>query len=167
MTLFLTIMLMFVGGSSGSTAGGVKTNTLAVLFLSVFSLVRGKRSVECFGRRIDESNVKNAAQFVTVFLSLIVLGTILLCFFEEHNFLHPADPELAGVTVTEALFEVVSAIATVGLTMGITPYLTIGSQIVLCVLMFLGRAGCMTVMLSWHTPNAPAAELPLEKVRIG
>lgn len=167
MTLFLTIILMFVGGSSGSTAGGIKTNTLAVLFLSVFSLVRGKRSVECFGRRIDESNVKNAAQFVTAFLALIVLGTILLCFFEEHNFLHPADPELAGVTVTEALFEVVSAIATVGLTMGITPYLTIGSQIVLCVLMFLGRAGCMTVMLSWHTPNAPAAELPLEKVRIG
>ena len=51
--------------------------------------------------------------------------------------------------------------------MGITPYLTVGSQIVLCILMFLGRAGCMTVMLSWHTPNAPAAELPLEKVRIG
>ena len=166
-TLFLTIILMFIGGSSGSTAGGVKTNTLAVLFLSVFSLVRGKRSVECFGRRIDENNVKNAAQFVTVFLSLIVLGTILLCIFEEHNHLHPDDPNLQGVSAVEALFEVVSAIATVGLTMGITPYLTVGSQIVLCILMFLGRAGCMTVMLSWHTPNAPAAELPLEKVRIG
>ena len=95
-----------------------------------------------------------------------MLGTILLCFFEENNCLHPGS-DMEGVTVTEALFEVVSAIATVGLTMGITPYLTIGSQIVLCVLMFLGRAGCMTVMLSWHTPNAPAAELPLEKVRIG
>ena len=111
--------------------------------------------------------MKNAAQFVTVFLSLIVLGTILLCIFEEHNHLHPDDPNLQGVSAVEALFEVVSAIATVGLTMGITPYLTVGSQIVLCILMFLGRAGCMTVMLSWHTPNAPAAELPLEKVRIG
>ena len=69
--------------------------------------------------------------------------------------------------MTEAVFEVVSAIATVGLTMGITPSLTIGSQIVLCVLMFLGRAGCMTVMLSWKAPSAPAAEKPLEKVRIG
>ena len=82
-TIFLTIVLMFIGGSSGSTAGGIKTNTLAVLFLSVFSLIRGKRSVECFGRRLDDTNVKNAAQFVTAFLSLIVLGTVLLCLFEE------------------------------------------------------------------------------------
>ena len=80
-TIFLTIVLMFIGGSSGSTAGGIKTNTLAVLFLSVFSLIRGKRSVECFGRRLDDTNVKNAAQFVTAFLSLIVLGTVLLCLF--------------------------------------------------------------------------------------
>ena len=166
-TILLTIVLMFVGGSSGSTAGGVKTNTLAVLFLSVFSLIRGKRSVECFGRRIDETNVKNAAQFVTVFLALLVVGAALLCLFEQGNSLWPASPETLGIGVTESVFEVVSALATVGLTMGVTPYLTLGSQIVLCVLMFLGRAGCMTVMLSWKTPSAPAAELPLEKVRIG
>ena len=162
-TIFLTIVLMFIGGSSGSTAGGIKTNTLAILGLSVFSLVRGKRSVECFGRRIDETNVKNAAQFVTVFMTLIVVGTILLCLFEEHNPAFAEEP----VSVTAALFEVVSAIATVGLTTGITPSLTLGSQLVLCILMFLGRAGCMTVMLSWKTPSAPAAELPMEKVRIG
>ena len=162
-TIFLTIVLMFIGGSSGSTAGGIKTNTLAVLFLSVFSLIRGKRSVECFGRRLDDTNVKNAAQFVTAFLSLIVLGTVLLCLFEENNAAFAEAP----LTPTQAVFEVVSAIATVGLTMGITPQLTIGSQIVLCVLMFLGRAGCMTVMLAWKAPNAPTAELPLERVRIG
>ena len=162
-TIFLTIVLMFIGGSSGSTAGGIKTNTLAVLFLSVFSLIRGKRSVECFGRRLDDTNVKNAAQFVTAFLSLIVLGTVLLCLFEENNAAFAEAP----LTPTQAVFEVVSAIATVGLTTGITPELTIGSQIVLCVLMFLGRAGCMTVMLAWKAPNAPTAELPLERVRIG
>lgn len=162
-TILLSIILMFIGGSSGSTAGGVKTNTVAVLFLSVFSLARGKRSVECFGRRIDDTNVKNAAQFFTMFTALIVVGATLLCLFEANN---PAFGG-SGVTVTESVFEVVSAIATVGLTTGITPSLTIGSQIVLCVLMFLGRAGCMTVMLSWRTPNAPAAEKPLEKVRIG
>lgn len=162
-TIFLTIVLMFIGGSSGSTAGGIKTNTLAVLFLSVFSLIRGKRSVECFGRRLDDTNVKNAAQFVTAFLSLIVLGTVLLCLFEENNAAFAEAP----LTPTQAVFEVVSAIATVGLTTGITPQLTIGSQIVLCVLMFLGRAGCMTVMLAWKAPNAPTAELPLERVRIG
>ena len=143
-TIFLTIVLMFIGGSSGSTAGGIKTNTLAVLFLSVFSLIRGKRSVECFGRRLDDTNVKNAAQFVTAFLSLIVLGTVLLCLFEENNAAFAEAP----LTPTQAVFEVVSAIA-------------------LCVLMFLGRAGCMTVMLAWKAPNAPTAELPLERVRIG
>ena len=162
-TIFLTIVLMFIGGSSGSTAGGIKTNTLAVLFLSVFSLIRGKRSVECFGRRLDDTNVKNAAQFVTAFLSLIVLGTVLLCLFEENNAAFAEAP----LTPTQAVFEVVSAIATVGLTTGITPELTIGSQIVLCVLMFLGRAGCMTVLLSWRSPAAPTAELPMERVRIG
>ena len=166
-TLLLTIILMFIGGSSGSTAGGVKTNTIAVLGLSVISLVRGKRSVECFGRRIDETNVKNAAQFLTIFLTLIVVGAVLLCLFEQGNSLWTDDPEITGITVTESVFEVVSALATVGLTTGVTPQLTLGSQIVLCVLMFLGRAGCMTVMLSWKTPSAPAAELPMEKVRIG
>ncbi len=162
-TIFLTIVLMFIGGSSGSTAGGIKTNTLAVLFLSVISLIRGKRSVECFGRRIDDSNVKNAAQFVTVFLFLIVIGSILLCLFETNNPAFADQP----ITPTQAVFEVVSAIATVGLTTGITPSLTVGSQIVLCILMFLGRAGCMTVMLAWKVPSAPTAELPLERVRIG
>lgn len=166
-TILLTIILMFIGGSSGSTAGGVKTNTVAVLGLSLISLVRGKRSVECFGRRLDDSNVKNAAQFMTVFLLLIVLGAVLLCMFEQNNHLWPDDPDKVGISVTESVFEVVSALATVGLTTGVTPQLTLGSQIVLCVLMFLGRAGCMTVMLSWKTPSAPAAELPLEKVRIG
>lgn len=166
-TLLLTIILMFIGGSSDSTAGGVKTNTVAVLGLSLISLVRGKRSVECFGRRLDDSNVKNAAQFMTVFLLLIVLGAVLLCMFEQNNHLWPDDPDKVGISVTESVFEVVSALATVGLTTGVTPQLTLGSQIVLCVLMFLGRAGCMTVMLSWKTPSAPAAELPLEKVRIG
>ena len=72
-----------------------------------------------------------------------------------------------GYHLTEIVFEVFSAIGTVGLTLGITPSLTVGSQIVLCVLMFLGRAGCMTVLLSWRSPAAPTAELPMERVRIG
>ena len=99
--------------------------------------------------------------------ALIVVGAVLLCLFEQGNSLWPDDPEITGITVTESVFEVVSALAPGGLTTGVTPQLTLGSQIVLCVLMFLGRAGCMTVMLSWKTPSAPAAELPMEKVRIG
>ena len=157
--IFVTICLMFVGGSSGSTAGGIKTNTFATLLLALISLLRGKHSVECFGRRIDEENVKNASQFVTLYLLFAVVGIILICLFEQNN---SAVPSLTAV-----VFEVISAIGTVGLTLGITPNLCIGSEIVLAVLMYLGRVGCLTFMLSLGTPNAPAATLPLEKVRIG
>ena len=154
-TLFLTVVLMFIGGSSGSTAGGVKTNTVGVLFLSVISLVRGKKSVQAFGRRIDESNLKSAAQFFFIYLCFIILGVFLLCLFEEN------------CDLTAIVFEVVSAIGTVGLSLGLTPMLSTASQAVLAVLMFLGRAGCMTVLLSWHAQSEPSAELPLERVRVG
>lgn len=159
-TVFLTVVLMFIGGSSGSTAGGVKTNTLATLFLSLFSLLRGKRTVECFGRRIDEENVKNASQFVTIYLLFTIIGIILIAMFEQGNTVVP-------ITLTDVVFEAVSAIGTVGLTLGITPYLSIGSEIVLIFLMFLGRCGCLTFLLALRTPSAPAALLPLEKIRIG
>ena len=155
-TVFTTIVCMFVGGSSGSTAGGIKTNTFAVLLLSLLSFVRGKRSVECFGRRIDDDSVKSASRFVTLYLLFAALGILLLCLFEQGK----------DFTLTEIVFEVFSAIGTVGLTLGITPSLTVGSELTLALLMFLGRAGCMTVMLSLRTPSAPAAELPVEKVRI-
>ncbi len=157
-TIFVTIVLMLIGGSSGSTAGGIKTNTFAVLMLSVVSCLTGKRSIECFGRRLDEDNVKTAMQFVTLYLLALVLGVIFICFFEIRS-------EEFGLT--EIIFESVSAIGTVGLTLGITPQLTIASQVVLAILMYLGRVGCMTFMMSFRAPSAPTASLPMEKVRIG
>ena len=157
--IFTTIALMFVGGSSGSTAGGIKTNTFAVLFLSLLSLLRGKHSVECFGRRIDEENIKNASQFVTLYLLLASLGVILICLFEQNN--------SAVSSLSSVVFEVFSAIGTVGLTLGITPFLSIGSEIDLTILMYLGRVGCLTFMLSLRSLNAPTTTLPMEKVRIG
>ena len=157
--IFTTILLMFVGGSSGSTAGGIKTNTFATLCLSLLSLLTGKHSVECFGRRIDEENVKNAQQFVTLYLLLACAAVIIICLLEQNN------PTVTSLT--DVVFEVFSAIGTVGLTLGITPTLCIGSEIVLALLMYLGRVGCLTFMLSLRTPNSPAAALPMEKVRIG
>lgn len=156
-TIFVTIVLMLIGGSSGSTAGGIKTNTFAVLMLSVASCLTGKRSVECFGRRLDEDNVKTATQFVTLYLLALILGIVLICLFEIRS----------DFGLTEIVFEAVSAIGTVGLTLGITPQLTIASQVVLAILMYLGRVGCLTFMMSLHTPSAPTASLPMEKVRIG
>lgn len=158
-TIFITVVLMFIGGSSGSTAGGIKTNTFSTLLLSVVSFLRGKHSVECFGRRLDEENVRSAAQFVTLYLLFAALGILLISLFEQNN------PNITSLT--DIVFEVFSAIGTVGLTLGITPYLSVGSEIVLAILMYLGRAGCVTFMLSLRTPSAPAAELPMEKIRIG
>ncbi len=157
--IFVTIVLMFIGGSSGSTAGGIKTNTFATLVASLVSLLTGKRSVECFGRRIDEENVKNAAQFVTLYVLIAVIATIAICLLEQNN--------PAVTSLTDVVFEVVSAIGTVGLTLGITPSLCVGTELILCLLMYLGRVGCLTFMLSLRTPSEPAAALPLEKVRIG
>lgn len=162
-TIFLTIVLMFIGGSSGSTAGGIKTNTLAVLFLSVFSLIRGKRSVECFGRRLDDTNVKNAAQFVTAFLSLIVLGTVLLCLFEENNAAFAEAPAHTHAGGVRGRFRDSDGRPDDGHHAAADDWVadrTVRAHV------FRTR-GCMTVMLAWKAPNAPTAELPLERVRIG
>lgn len=158
-TIFLTILLMFVGGASGSTAGGIKVNTFAVLLLSLFSIARRKNSVEAFGRRIDSGNIKTASQFVTMFLSVSVLAVIIISIIEIGN---PYE-----ITLTDIVFEVMSGIGTVGLTLGITPYLGAGSLVVLAVLMYLGRVGCLTFMLCFSAPSEPVAELPMESVRIG
>ena len=155
-TILIMMVLMLIGGASGSTAGGMKINTLSVLVLSMASMFRRKNSPQAFGRRIDQENVKTASQFVTLYLLCIILGAVLISFFEQNS----------GFTLTEIMFETISAMGTVGISLGITQNLCVGSEIVLCVLMFLGRAGCMTVMLSWRTPAPPAAELPVEQVRI-
>ena len=158
-TVFLTIILMVVGGASGSTAGGIKVNTFAVLFLSLFSIARRRNSVEAFGRRIDESNIKTATQFVTMYLVLAIIAIILISLFEIDN-PYP-------ITLTDIVFEVASGIGTVGLTLGITPHLGAGSLVVLAVLMYLGRVGCLTFMLCFKAPSEPVAQLPTESVRIG
>lgn len=155
-TIIIMMALMLVGGASGSTAGGIKINTVSVLFLSMTSMFRRKHAPQAFGRRIDQENVRTASQFVTMYILLIVFATILIAFFECNS----------GFGLTEILFETISAMGTVGISLGITQNLSVGSEIVLCILMFLGRAGCMTVMLSWRTPAPPAAELPVEQVRI-
>src|SRR5699024_4200523 len=84
-TVFITIILMVVGGASGSTAGGIKVNTFAVLFLSLLSIVRRKNSVEAFGRRIDEQNIKTATQFVTMYLITAILAVIIISLMEMNN----------------------------------------------------------------------------------
>ncbi len=132
---FLTIVFMFIGGSPGSTAGGIKTSTLAVLILTVLTLVKGKEHVEAFKRRISYSVVNKALAVVGIGMSLVILMTMALTLTESFDFL-------------KIFFETVSAFATVGLSLGMTSSLSMTGKILISILMFSGRVGALTVLLA-------------------
>ncbi len=151
----LMIGLMLVGGSPGSTAGGMKTTTIVVLLLCLRAALRRDGELQCFDRRVDDSVLRNAVTIVTSYMLLIMIGVMVLCQFDK-------------VSVMAAMFETVSAIATVGLTLGITPGLTAISQLVLTFLMFFGRVGCMTLLYAFITNHTRGlSHMPREKIAIG
>ena len=148
-------LLMLVGGSPGSTAGGMKTTTLAVLILSAFSVCRKKDDAEVCGRRIDGSTVKNAAAVAVMYFLLFFVGGIVISTAE-------------GLPLSTCLYETASAVGTVGLTLGITPQLGVLSQLILIVLMYLGRVGGLTLIYAAvSNKNQSGAKLPLEKITVG
>lgn len=151
----IMIFLMLVGGSPGSTAGGLKTTTMAVLILNAFACFKRKENVCAFGRRIDDSVIKNAATIVMMYITLFFIGGVSICTIEKL-------PLVAG------LFETASAIGTVGLTLGITPKLSLASQLILIVLMYLGRVGSLTLIYATLSGKKQInAKLPLEKITVG
>lgn len=137
--ILLTIVLMFIGGTSGSTAGGVKTTTIGVLIVQLISLLKGRESAEGFGRTIPLKTVLKGFMFV-FFSSLICFVSSLVLAMTE------AIPYQSGIEYV--LFEVVSAFATVGLTMGLTPNLTVFGKLLIMSLMFIGRVGLYTVIFA-------------------
>lgn len=153
--LGIVIVLMLVGGSPGSTAGGMKTTTLAVLIANTLACFRRKEDAQMFGRRIETSTIKNAA---TVFMMYIVLffgGAIVISTVEDLSF-------------STCLFETASAIGTVGLTLGITPELGVISQTILMILMFLGRVGGLTLIYAALSGSGKKiSKLPQEKMTVG
>ncbi|WP_312071755.1 TrkH family potassium uptake protein [Anaerotignum propionicum] len=152
---FLIICLMFIGGSPGSTAGGIKTTTFAVLTLSVLTTFWHRKSIEVFGRRMEEGITRLASCVFMIYLFLVCFAAMVISRIE-------------GIPLLSALFESVSAIATVGLTTGITPILGNTSLILLIVLMIIGRAGSLTMLLAFSSRKNPAVStLPLEKIQIG
>lgn len=154
-TIFIMVLLMMVGGSPGSTAGGLKTTTLAVLFASVISVFKRKKSVEMFGRRLEE-NVSSLA--LCIFAMYLMLGSAGAVFIST----------VENVPFINALFESASAVATVGLTTGITPQLGILSSIVLMLMMLFGRVGSLTMLLAFSNyKSRPQSQKPLEKIQIG
>lgn len=140
-TLFLLVFLMWVGGSPASTAGGVKTTTLALSLLNVHAIASGKNRIELFRRQVSPVSVARA--FSTALLSVLVIGSALfaLLLVERHPFL-------------DLLFEAVSAVSTVGLSTGITPRLTDAGKAILVALMLAGRVGLLGVVVAL-TPPAP------------
>lgn len=139
--LMLTMVLMFIGGTSGSTAGGLKTTTFAVLLIKIYSTFKGRSHAEIHDRTIREGTVTRAFTLFFLFLSVIILSTMILSITE-------VIPDVNGLGLEYIVFEVVSAIGTVGLTMGLTPELTIIGKIIILLLMFIGRVGVMTVFFS-------------------
>ena len=132
----VSIALMLVGGSSGSTAGGVKTVTMMVLLLFIWSRARGKRSVCVYRRTIAPSHVMNAMTIVAIVVGLAVFGSIFIC-------------ATSPVGFTNALYESISALATVGLTAGVTGSLSVAAQILIIVFMYFGRVGVLTISLGF------------------
>jgi trk system potassium uptake protein TrkH len=149
------IMLMLIGGSPGSTAGGMKTTTIAVLLMNSHSCFNRKEDPECFGRRIESGAVKMASTVFLMYITLCFAGASVICAVEELPF---------GV----CLFETASAIGTVGLTLGITPTLGIVSRIILIMLMFLGRVGGLTVIFAALSGSSKKlSKLPVENITVG
>lgn len=134
--------LMFVGGSPLSTAGGIKTTTLFMIFLAMFSYFRGSQ-VAAFKRRYSTNMIVKAMSLVFLGILLVLLGFLVMATFEANNL---RGDIIVSEKTTAILYEVFSAFGTVGVSTGITPYITVGSKITLCILMFFGRLGPMTFL---------------------
>lgn len=154
-SVLISIVLMFIGASPGSTGGGIKTTSFAVLTLSVISLLKGKRHISVFKRRIHEYNFREATGLIMISITIILVVLFFLMLVEPHAF-------------DKLLFEAVSAFGTVGLTLGITPQLTVIGKLLITVLMYVGRIGPLTMIYAFSTRakqiNINYAE---EKIPIG
>ena len=151
----MLILLMLIGGAPGSTAGGMKTTTMAVLFVTLAAVFRRKKDAECFGRRIEDEAIRNAAAILLMYFTLFLTGGIVISCVEN-------------LPMLTCLFETASAIGTVGLTLGITPGLSLVSRIILIILMFMGRVGGLTIVFAAvSTKVNNLSKLPKEKITVG
>ncbi|TIC88497.1 TrkH family potassium uptake protein [Nocardioides sp. GY 10113] len=132
-TLLVTEILMFIGGGSAGTAGGIKVTTFVLLFFVIYAEVRGEQNVEAFDRRVDDRAIRQALSVALLAVGAVAMATLALL-------------ELSDLGTRDVLFEAVSAFATVGLSTGITAQLSTPAQLVLVVLMFVGRLGPVTLV---------------------
>lgn len=155
----LSCILMFIGGSPGGTAGGVKTTTIAMLLIACITVVKGGNDTECFGRRIADSNFRTGFAVVMISFLTFLSGTLIISVLEPDS-----------IPMIDIMFETASSVGTVGLTADLTPMLTRASQAVVMVLMYMGRLGPMTLALLFAGKMHPRDRiriLPEEKIMIG
>ena len=151
----LMIVLMLIGGSPGSTAGGMKTTTIAVIFSSARAVFRQKERAHFFQRRIPEEAIRNAGAILLMYLGLFLAGGMFISYEE-------------GIPLLDALFETASAIGTVGLSLGVTPELGRISQLILISLMFFGRVGGLTIIYAAVSSRCVSGSaFPQERITVG
>jgi trk system potassium uptake protein TrkH len=154
-SIFISIVLMFIGASPGSTGGGIKTTTFFVLIFSVFSLVKGNQDLNVFHRKVSEDTIKKVMAIFA--LSLILLSFLIFLLLMIEPYSHE-----------QTIFEAVSAFGTVGLSTGITGNLTSGGKVIIILLMYIGRVGPLTMFLAFSQANMKTTyQLVEEKITIG
>jgi trk system potassium uptake protein TrkH len=151
----VVVLLMLVGGAPGSTAGGYKVTTLAVLFLSIRAVFRRRGNTECFDRRLPTEDVQNACALFVLYLVLFLLsGTVIAC--------------VEQLPLLTALFEAGSALGTAGLTLGVTGSLGAASRLILICLMYFGRVGGLTMLYAASSKHTQAnSRYPQESITVG
>jgi trk system potassium uptake protein len=155
-SMLLTMILMLIGGSPGSTAGGIKTTTFIVAILTVISSVRHSDELNIFGRRLEDNILKRAYSVITIYILGALLGMLLISI---------SQPELM---LSNIAFEVLSAIGTVGMSTGITSQLLWTSKLIIITLMFCGRVGSLAVIMAVAAnKTSVVVKNPVEKIIIG
>ncbi len=151
----MTIILMLIGGGSGSTAGGIKLTTIFILVATMCSVLKQDKEVAVFKKRIEPDIIKNAVAVFSLDIFLFIVGSMIISGIE-------------GFSLKETMFECASAVATVGLTLGITPHLGIISKILLICMMYIGRVGGITLIFAAVTPKKNGnARYPKDQVAVG
>lgn len=151
----IMIILMLIGGAPGSTAGGMKVTTAAVLLISAAAVFKRREEVRCFGRRIDHETVRYGATILVLYLVMSVFGAVGISCMEN-------------LPILACLFESASAVGTVGLSLGLTPDLSLASRGILVLLMYVGRVGGLTLVFAAMSRKKPhVSKLPLGKIVVG
>lgn len=149
------ILLMLIGGAPGSTAGGMKITTIAVLVATAFAVFKRKESPQYYGRRIADETIRNAATIFLLYTSLFFVGAMVISRIEN-------------LPLLTCLYETASAVGTVGLTLGITPHLGVVSKLILIFLMYFGRVGGLTLIFAaLPEKGSHHSRLPQEKITVG